>query len=125
MKSPDMNDPARLSEGLAGLTPEQRALLMLRLRQRSAGKPEAGEPEMIPVPRHRGLPLSFAQQRLWFLDQWQPRNPAWNISAATRLTGRLDIPALRQAFDGVVRRQGSLRTALGALHGHPGPPPPP
>jgi amino acid adenylation domain-containing protein len=119
MKSPDMNDPARLSEGLAGLTPEQRALLMLRLRQRSAQRPEASEPAMAPVPRDRGLPLSFAQQRLWFLDQWQPRNPAWNISSATRLTGRLDVTALRRAFDGVIGRQESLRTGFLVIDGQP------
>jgi amino acid adenylation domain-containing protein len=119
MKNPEMNDPARLSEGLAGLTPEQRALLMLRLRQRSAQRPEPSEPALLPIPRDRGLPLSFAQQRLWFLDQWQPRNPAWHITSATRLTGALDVPALRQAFDEVVRRQESLRTGFAVIDGQP------
>ncbi len=100
------------ADSLAGLTPEQRALLMLRMRQRAAGR-ASREPALVPVPRPEGgLPLSFAQQRLWFQDQWQPRNPAYNIPSATRLTGRLDVAALRGALNEVVRRHESLRTSF-------------
>jgi len=109
---------------LAGLTPEQRALLMLRMRQKAAGR-ASREPALQPLqPISRpegGLPLSFAQQRLWFLDQWQPRNPAYNIPSATRLTGRLDVAALRWALDEVVRRHESLRTAFVVAEADGGP----
>jgi len=114
MTSPD-ND---LADNLAGLTPEQRALLMLRMRQRSAQHSE-GEPALALVPRGGEIPLSFAQQRLWFLDQWQPCNPAWNIPSACRLTGRLDLAALRWAFDEIVRRHESLRTRFATIEGRP------
>jgi amino acid adenylation domain-containing protein len=106
---------------LAGLTPEQRALLMLRMRQKAAGR-VSREPSLQPVPRPEGgLPLSFAQQRLWFLDQWQPRNPAYNIPSATRLTGRLDVAALRGSLDEVVRRHESLRTIFVVAEADGGP----
>ncbi len=118
MSSPEVIDSTALNDSLAGLTPEQRALLMLRLRRKAAER-EPDELELRPVPRDRELPLSFAQQRLWFMDQWQPRNPAWNISSATRFQGRLDIPALRWAFDELVRRQESLRTGFDVVGGRP------
>src|SRR5918996_4126113 len=115
MKQPPA-DPAVL-DSLAGLTPEQRALLILRMRQKAARSAQAFE--LRPVPRDRELPLSFAQQRLWFMDQWQPRNPAYNITSATRLTGRLDLPALRWAMDEIVRRHESLRTSFELVDGQP------
>src|ERR1044072_2886747 len=58
-----------------------------------------------PVKRAGDLPLSFAQQRLWFLNQLEPDNAVYNISAAVRLSGTLDLPALEQAFTELVRRQ--------------------
>ncbi|HEX5603285.1 MAG TPA: glycosyltransferase, partial [Pyrinomonadaceae bacterium] len=68
---------------LAALTPQQRALLVERLKQKSLAKTGGGaaaEPARIPnAPRDRSLPLSYAQQRLWFLDQLQPGSTAYNI----------------------------------------------
>ncbi|MFM0330604.1 amino acid adenylation domain-containing protein [Paraburkholderia strydomiana] len=55
-------------------------------------------------------PLAPAQERLWFLWKLDPQNPAYNLSRALRLTGRLDVPALRRAFDALVARHGALRT---------------
>ncbi|WP_243672455.1 condensation domain-containing protein, partial [Paraburkholderia kirstenboschensis] len=55
-------------------------------------------------------PLAPAQERLWFLWRLDPQNPAYNLSRALRLTGRLDVPALRRAFDELVARHGALRT---------------
>ncbi|MEO6193537.1 MAG: amino acid adenylation domain-containing protein, partial [Thermoanaerobaculia bacterium] len=67
---------------------------------------------ILPVPRDRDLPLSFAQQRLWFLDRLAPDNPFYNMFSAARLTGALDLDALRGAFREIVRRHEALRTTF-------------
>ncbi|MEH1944160.1 MAG: amino acid adenylation domain-containing protein [Nostoc sp.] len=56
------------------------------------------------------FPTSFAQQRLWFLDQLAPGNPFYNVSTALRLTGYLNFTALKQTFNEIVRRHETLRT---------------
>nr|WP_052313046.1 non-ribosomal peptide synthetase [Corallococcus coralloides] len=65
------------------------------------------------------LPLSFAQQRLWFLDQLTPGSAAYNIQAALRLKGPLEVNALEQAFTHVVQRHEALRTTFGSVEGRP------
>ncbi len=67
---------------------------------------------ILPVPRDRDLPLSFAQQRLWFLDRLAPDNPFYNMFGAVRLTGALGLDALRGAFREIVRRHEALRTTF-------------
>ncbi len=62
------------------------------------------------TPRDRSLPLSFAQQRLWFLDQLEPNNPLYNIPVALRLKGTLYTEPLVQALNEIVRRHEILRT---------------
>ena len=74
---------------------------------------------LVPVSRAERLPLSFAQQRLWFLDQLEPGNPFYNIARAIRLRGALDVEALAHAMTEIVRRHESLRTTFGAEHGIP------
>ncbi len=76
-------------------------------------------PPFVPVNRDGPLPASFAQQRLWFLDQLEPGRPSYNIPAAVKLVGRLDIPALERALNEVVRRHEALRTTLVADAGIP------
>jgi len=57
-------------------------------------------------------PLSFAQQRLWFLDQLEPGNPNYNLSSFVWVKGKLNVPALEQAIIEIIRRHESLRTAF-------------
>jgi amino acid adenylation domain-containing protein len=69
--------------------------------------------------REDGLLLSYAQQRLWFLDQLAPGSVAYNVPSAVRLKGRLDVEALRRTLDEVVRRHEVLRTTFVAVNGEP------
>ncbi len=94
-----------LAQRIAGLSKEKRALLALRLKQKG------GE--------FNALPLSFAQERLWFLDQLGPGNPAYHITAAVRLKGELDEGALQRCLDEIVRRHEILRTSFAAPDGRP------
>ena len=77
-----------------------------------ATAPEAGSPPIVPVQRDRPLPLSHAQQRLWFLDQLEPGSAEYNVPLALRLTGPIDIAALGAALDAIVARHELLRTRL-------------
>jgi hypothetical protein len=63
------------------------------------------------------FPASFAQQRLWFLNSLAPENPFYNVSAAIRLTGHLNITALEQTFQEIVRRHEVLRTTFEMAEG--------
>ncbi|HZN09361.1 MAG TPA: amino acid adenylation domain-containing protein, partial [Pyrinomonadaceae bacterium] len=80
---------------------------------------EYAEPPLQPVSRAQPLPLSFAQQRLWFLDQLEPANPLYNTPGALRLSGRLDVPALERALSEIVRRHETLRTTFRVVDGNP------
>ena len=74
---------------------------------------------IIPVGRELPLPLSYAQQRLWFIDQMEPGNPLYNIPSAIRLRGNLDVTALEQSLNEIVRRHETLRTNLITEQGQP------
>lgn len=79
-------------------------------------------------PDRREIPLSFAQQRLWFMEQLEPGTPIYNIPVAMTLTGRLDMSALARSLGESVRRHEALRTTFRASDGQPlqviGPPGP-
>ena len=60
--------------------------------------------------RDRETPLSFAQQRLWFLDQLEPGSAVYNIAGAFRIAGILDLGVLQQSLEEIVRRHETLRT---------------
>jgi acyl carrier protein len=72
-----------------------------------------------PVPRTGPLPLSFAQQRLWFLDRLLPEKSTYNVPSLWRLGGQLDTQALRRSLDTLVQRHESLRTCLVVSQGEP------
>ncbi|MFD3698352.1 amino acid adenylation domain-containing protein [Streptomyces sp. NPDC058646] len=111
-------DSGRTSEGrdsrLSRLTPEQRARFEERIRGRGAA-PAAASAAPAPVQRRdRSVPapLSFGQERLWFLEQLNPGLAVFNEYAALRLRGALDVPALQGALDALVDRHEALRTVV-------------
>ena len=71
------------------------------------------------VSREEDLPLSFAQQRLWFLDQLEPGSHAYNMPGAVRISGSLDQAALEKSLDEIVRRHETLRTTFPLRGGEP------
>jgi amino acid adenylation domain-containing protein len=71
------------------------------------------------VSRNGRLPLSFAQQRLWFLEQLEPGSPLYNCPGAAHLRGKLDVAALEQSINEIVRRHESLRTSFATVTGEP------
>jgi len=85
--------------------------------QRIDGHAEA--PEIVVVPRDQPLPLSFAQQRLWFLDQMDPGKHLYNVPRAIRMTGDLNIEALESSLNQLVARHEILRTTYGVADDQP------
>ncbi|HST60536.1 MAG TPA: AMP-binding protein, partial [Longimicrobium sp.] len=76
-------------------------------------------PAVVPVERTQPLPLSFAQERLWFLDRLNPGSTTYNMPLARRLVGALDVPAFERALGEIVRRHDSLRTTFQEADGSP------
>jgi amino acid adenylation domain-containing protein/FkbM family methyltransferase len=76
-------------------------------------------PALRPQVRPARLPLSYAQQRLWFLDQLQGRSPEYHMPSALRLQGALDYQALARAVNTIVERHESLRTHFVTVDGQP------
>ncbi len=108
-----MSGARDLEQRLEALSPKQRRLLELRLARENAASGPARE--TIPaLPRDgRAFPLSFAQQRLWFLDQLEPGSPWYNMAIPLRLRGRLDAAAVAAALDELERRHEVLHTVFG------------
>ncbi|MFZ5918978.1 MAG: amino acid adenylation domain-containing protein [Chloroflexota bacterium] len=76
-------------------------------------------PPIEAISREGDTPLSFAQQRLWFLDQLEPGNLFYNIPIAMRLQGKLDVAALERVLSEIVRRHEALRTTFAVIDGRP------
>ena len=90
-----------------------------RIRVEQQGGQGLAAPPLVPNGRDGPLPLSFAQERLWFLDQLTPGNPAYHIPAAMRLTGTLQVAGLAWSLDEIVRRHEVLRTTITMADGRP------
>lgn len=74
---------------------------------------------LVPVDRKIRLPLSFSQQRLWFLEQLDPGNATYNMTSSVTVIGRPDVAALRSSLTEIVRRHESLRTSFHQENGQP------
>ncbi|MGB7921863.1 MAG: condensation domain-containing protein, partial [Pyrinomonadaceae bacterium] len=98
------------SERLKKLSPAKRALLLKLMREEAATAEKA---RVIPRRAQRdAAPLSFAQQRLWFLHQFEPDTTAYNIPLTVRLTGPLDLPAVEKTLTEIISRHEILRTTF-------------
>ncbi|HLL45785.1 MAG TPA: condensation domain-containing protein, partial [Longimicrobiaceae bacterium] len=107
-----MSDTA---DRFAGLSPAKR-LLLQKLRR------EQAEPAARPIARRAEAgpaPLSFAQQRLWFIHQMDPESAAYNLAYPLRLRGTLDVGVLERSLDDLVARHETLRTVFPAQGGEP------
>jgi amino acid adenylation domain-containing protein len=80
---------------------------------------EAMLPPIVPATRDLPLPMSYGQQRLWFIDQLVPGTSAYNLPVAVRLEGTLNIAALQQSFSEIIRRHEVLRTVFKTVAGRP------
>ncbi len=116
-----MADSTSPQDRLAGLSREQRALLFEQIRRRKEKGRAAGPPADIPrrPPGLAPLPLSFAQERLWFIDRLQPGLSAYNMPLALRITGEASPAILAALLGEVVRRHEALRTTFQEAGGQP------
>ncbi|HSK80439.1 MAG TPA: amino acid adenylation domain-containing protein, partial [Thermoanaerobaculia bacterium] len=107
------------------LSPAKQKLLLARMeklrRQQDGGEGPARETIPRSPLRETGgpFPLSFSQQRLWFIDRLEPGNTAYNIADALKLRGRLDVPVLARVLTEIVRRHEALRTTFDLAEGRP------
>jgi acyl carrier protein len=92
-----------------------KAISALQRTEATGGTP----PPITSVPRDQDLLLSFAQQRLWFLDQLEPGNALYNVPRTLRLTGKINVGALEHALTGLVDRHEILRTTYQVSGDHP------
>jgi len=108
-----------LDQELASLSPDQRRLVERWLRTQP--EPEL-QPAPVRIPRRRATdvcPLSFAQQQLWFLQQWDVDSTAYNFPIAVRLSGPCEVATLERSLNAIVQRHEALRTTFLAVDGIP------
>jgi len=93
-----------LSDRIAQLSEERKRLLARALQIKSV---------------RNAYPTSFAQHRLWLVDELNPGNASYNMPTALRLLGYLDLTSLQQSFDAIMQRHAALRTTFVAVDGQP------
>ena len=104
-------------ENKSDLIANRQALLDLLFQEEEPGEASAQN-----IPRRQSkepLQLSFAQQRLWFLDQWEPGSSTYNLTSAVRLTGLLNFAALERSLNEIFWRHEALRTTFATVDGQP------
>ncbi|GAA2987843.1 hypothetical protein GCM10017559_04580 [Streptosporangium longisporum] len=113
---------ARVSDVL-GLDLPLRAVfetpVLAELADRLRHAPQALSRRVPPAPRDRPLPLSFVQERIWFLQQLEPESTTYNVPRALRLRGRLDVAAIARTLDDLEVRHEILRTTFPEIDGEP------
>lgn len=106
------------------LTPDLRDLLALhkaelvKLLQKKSNATDTSIPQ-VPVSLRKNLPLSFAQEGLWFLSQLEPNNPFYDEALALRLHGSLNVVALEKSLNKIIQRHEALRTNFAMVDGQP------
>jgi len=98
---------------------EHKTAILDHLRQQSVNRVAALEPIKRSVGTEKDSPLSYAQNRLWFLHQLEPATSVYHINGALELRGHLDVPALESALEEIVRRHETLRTSFPDRNGVP------
>jgi amino acid adenylation domain-containing protein/non-ribosomal peptide synthase protein (TIGR01720 family) len=96
------------------------ALLAARIAAARALGPPAPASPLLPVPRGAALPLSFGQERLWFLWRFDPADVSYVVPLALRVSGALSLDVLRRALGALVQRHEVLRTTFASVDGRPG-----
>jgi len=95
-----------VAKHIAKLSPQEQRALLAQLLQKRANQPKY-------------FPLSFAQERIWFLAQLEPDNPFYNLPGAVQLSGSLNLAVLEQSLKEIIRRHGALRTTFPVVEGQP------
>ncbi|WP_254173999.1 amino acid adenylation domain-containing protein [Planktothrix pseudagardhii] len=119
------DDQLRVRAPKKVLTPEVRNLLALhkaelvKLLQNSNAIANDTDLPLLRVSRTGNLPLSFAQEGLWFLSQLEPTNPFYNVPLALRLNGSLNVVALEKSLNKIIQRHEVLRTNFTTVEGQP------
>ena len=91
----------------------------VRLLAEHVSKADKVRAPLVPQPRPERIPLSYAQRRLWFIDQLEGSSAEYNMPQALRLRGQLNLQALQRAIDAIVERHESLRTHFAQIEGEP------
>ncbi len=108
-----------ISRRIANLSPEQRALLQKKLKQKAEVRSEPQQQKLAPRSPAQPVPLSFGQERIWFVDQLQAGSPAYNMPVIFPLRGAVSVPVLEECLTEVVRRHEVLRTTFAMRDGLP------